>query len=268
VAKLLPLAAFVGAGLSAVDLSRIVPTAPPAQGSLHEAAFLLMFTFAGFEAATIAGHEIVNPRRNLPIALLAAIAVTTVVYVAVQIVAQGTLPELARSQAPIADAARTFMGPAGAAFVGTGAILATLGTNGTNLLVTPRMLYALGDGGLLPAFFARLHPRYRTPHIAIAIFAVAASIIGLVDDFAALAAISVVSRLFFFATTCLSVPVLRRRAPAPSGRFRIPAGDLVPLVAAALCIWLVAAATRTQWVACGGAIVAGSALYFLSRRRS
>jgi len=264
VAKLLPLAVFIGAGLSAIDPARIAMAALPAQSSLHEAAFLLMFTFAGFEAATIAGHEIVNPRRNLPIALLTAIAVTTVVYVGVQIVAQGTLPDLASSPAPIAAAARTFMGSTGAAFIGTGAILATLGTNGTNLLVTPRMLYALAEGGLLPAFFARLHPRYRTPHVAIAVFAVAASIIGLVDDFAALAAISVVSRLCFFATTCLAVPILRRKSPAPLGRFRIPAGDFVALVATGLCIWLVGASTPMQRFACGGAIAVGGALYLLA----
>jgi amino acid transporter len=267
VAKLLPLAIFVGAGVSAIDPTRIGMAAPLHRNSLHEAAFLLMFTFAGFEAATIAGREIVNPRRNLPIALLAAIAVTTVAYVGVQIVAQGTLPDLARSSAPIADAARTFMGPTGAAFVGAGAILATLGTNGTNLLVTPRMLYALAEGGLLPAFFARLHPRYHTPHTAIAVFAVAASVIGLVDDFAALAAISVVSRLCFFATTCLSVPVLRRKAPAPQGRFRIPAGDFVALAAASLCIWLIGASTPTQRLACSGAIAAGGVLYLAARRK-
>lgn len=267
-AKLLPLAVFIGVGLSATDLTRIGMASSPLEGSLHEAAFLLMFTFAGFEAATIAGRDIVNPRRNLPIALLTAIAITTIVYVGVQIVAQGTLSDLARSTAPIADAARTFMGPTGAAFVGTGAILATLGTNGTNLLVTPRMLCALADGGLLPAFFGRIHPRYQTPHAAIAVFAVAASLLGLVDDFAALAAISVVSRLCFFATTCLAVPILRRKASAPAGRFRIPAGDAVALVATALCIWLVGAATPTQWAACGGAIAAGSAFYLLSRRKA
>ncbi|MET0592784.1 MAG: amino acid permease [Polyangiaceae bacterium] len=265
VAKLLPLSLFIGAGLSAIDPQHLAVTLSPSRGSLHEAAFLLMFTFAGFEAATIAGREIVNPRRNLPIALLGAIAVTTVVYVGVQIVAQGTLSDLAHSPAPIADAARTFIGPRGAAFIGAGAIVATLGTNGTNLLVTPRMLYALAEGKLLPSFFARIHPRYGTPHVAISVFAVAASLIGLVDDFAALAAISVVSRLCFFATTCLSVPVLRRKLPAPKGRFRIPGGDFVAFAGAAICVWLVSAATPTQWLACGGAMALGAALYRFAR---
>ncbi|HMI88474.1 MAG TPA: amino acid permease, partial [Polyangiaceae bacterium] len=226
-AKLLPLVLFIGIGLPAVDGSRIALAGAPPGGSVREAAFLLVFTFAGFEAAAIAGHEIVNPRRNLPIAMLAAVAITTAVYLGVQIVAQGTLPGLATSTAPIADAARIFWGPAGATVIGAGAVLATLGTNGTNLLVTPRMLYALADGGHLPAFLARIHPRFRTPHVAIAVFAVAASGIALVNDFAALAATSVVSRLCFFATTCLAVPVLRRRLPAPAGRFRIPFGTFV-----------------------------------------
>jgi basic amino acid/polyamine antiporter, APA family len=267
IAKLLPLIVFIAAGIPAVDGSRIALTGAPAGGSVREAAFLLVFTFAGFEAAAIAGHEIVNPRRNLPIAMLLAVGLTTVVYVAVQIVAQGTLPELATSAAPIADSARTFLGPAGATFIGAGAVLATLGTNGTNLLVTPRMLYALADGGHLPAFFARIHPRFRTPHVAIAVFAVGASGIALVNDFTALAATSVVSRLCFFATTCLAVPVLRRRCPAPAGRFRIPAGTLVAGAATVLCVWLISASTAAQRIASGAAIVVGTLFYAWSKRR-
>lgn len=266
IAKLLPLVLFVAVGIPAIDGSRIGLDGAPPGGSVREAAFLLVFTFAGFEAAAIAGHEIVNPRRNLPIALLTAVGVTTAVYVAVQIVAQGTLPGIATSQAPIADAARTFLGPGGATFIGAGAVLATLGTNGTNLLVTPRMVYALADGGHLPSFFARIHPRFRTPHVAIAVFAVVASSIALVNDFAALAATSVVSRLCFFATTCLAVPVLRWRCPAPPGRFRIPAGTLVAAVATGLCVWLISASTTAQRLACGGAIVVGTLLYAWARR--
>jgi amino acid transporter len=265
-AKLLPLMFFIAAGLPAVDASRIGLAGAPAGGSVREAAFLLVFTFAGFEAAPIAGHEIVNPRRNLPIAMLAAVGLTTAVYVAVQIVAQGTLPTLATSPAPIADSARVFLGPAGATLIGAGAILATLGTNSTNLLVTPRMVYALADGGHLPAFLGRIHARFRTPHVAIAVFAVGASSIALVNDFTALAATSVVSRLCFFATTCLAVPVLRRRCPAPAGRFRIPGGHLVAVVATALCVWLISASTPAQRIACGGAVIVGTLLYLWAER--
>jgi basic amino acid/polyamine antiporter, APA family len=267
IAKLLPLVLFIAAGLPAMDSSRIALSGTPAGGSVREAAFLLVFTFAGFEAAPIAGHEIINPRRNLPIAMLAAVGVTTAVYIAVQIVAQGTLPGLATSTAPIADAARNFLGPAGATIIGVAAVLATLGTNGTNLLVTPRMLYALADGGHLPAFFARIHPRFRTPHIAIITFATATASIALVNDFTALAATSVVSRLCFFATTCLAVPVLRRRCPAPAGRFRIPGGVLVAALATALCVWLIGASTPLQRIACGGAVVVGTVLYGWARYR-
>jgi len=268
IAKLLPLILFIAVGLPAMDGSRIALTGAPPGGSVREAAFLLMFTFAGFEAAPIAGREIVNPRRNLPIAMLTAVGVTTAVYVGVQIVAQGTLPELATSSAPIADAARNFLGPAGATLIGVAAVLATLGTNGTNLLVTPRMLYALADGGHLPAFLARIHPRFRTPHVAIVIFAIGASGIALVNDFTALAATSVVSRLCFFASTCVAVPVLRRRLPAPANRFRIPGGTLVAAVATALCLWLISASTPLQRIACGGAVVVGTLLYAWARWRA
>src|SRR5207245_960260 len=104
VAKLVPLAMFVGVGLFFVDPARVSP-AVSELGSLRQAALLLVFAYGGFENANVPAEEALNPRRHLPAALLITIAAVAVLYVLIQIVAQGTLPELASSRTPLASAA-------------------------------------------------------------------------------------------------------------------------------------------------------------------
>src|SRR5262245_403466 len=108
VAKLVPLAIFIAVGLFFVDASRVA-LALPEMGSLRQAALVLVFAYGGFENANVPSEEALNPRRHLPTALLTTIAVVTVLYVLIQIVAQGTLPGLASAQAPLAEAASAVM---------------------------------------------------------------------------------------------------------------------------------------------------------------
>jgi amino acid transporter len=268
VAKLLPLLLFVAVGLAHADPSRYALLALPDWAGLRQASLLLIFAFGGFENASVPGDESRDPRRHLPVALLAAIALTVVLYVSIQIVALGTLPGLAADRTPLASAARSFLGPAGALAIAAGAAVSTAGSLSALVLVGPRILYALAEGGQLPAALARVHPRYRTPGVAIAGFALAAWLVALAADFGPLAAASAVARLLFSAATCLAVPVLRRRMPAPRRTFRVPGGPLVPLAAAALSLWLLSGVDRAQAVAGLAALAAGLLVYaVLARRR-
>ncbi len=266
VAKMLPLLLFVGAGLFAVDPSRFTFLALPPMHAWRQASLLLVFAFGGFENANVPTEEALDPRRHLPIALVAAIAVTAVLYVLIQIVAQGTLPGLALDPTPLASAAARFLGPAGAAILTLGAVLSTLGSESALALVGPRILYAFGRDGPLPGALARIHPRFRTPHVAVAAFAALALAAALAGSFATLAAVSAIARLVFSAATCLAVPVLRRRMPrAP---FRVPGGVVVPLAAAVLSVWLLTGVTRDQAAAGGIALATGLLLYLLGASRA
>ncbi|MFY9573113.1 MAG: APC family permease, partial [Blastocatellia bacterium] len=160
IVKIIPLLLFVSAGLFFVDSSRYRLLAFPDTTALRQASLALIFAFGGFENASVPTEEVKNPTRNLPIALIASIALTALLYIAIQIVALGTLPELASDSTPLASAARMFMGPAGAAIVTVGAVLSTLGSDSAVILVGPRILYALAEGGQLPRALARVHPRY------------------------------------------------------------------------------------------------------------
>jgi APA family basic amino acid/polyamine antiporter len=266
VAKLVPLLLFVAVGLLHADPSRYALFARPDSAGLRQASLLLIFAFGGFENASVPGDESKDPRRHLPVALLAAIGLTAVLYVLIQVVALGTLPGLAADPTPLASAARGFLGPAGALAIALGAVVSTAGSSSALALVGPRILYALADGGQLPAVLARVHARGRTPYVSVLVFAVLAWAAALLGNFARLAAVSALARLVFSAVTCLAVPVLRRKMPEAERRFRVPGGALVPALAAVLCVWLLTGMQLEQAAAGAAALVVGLFLYLVFGR--
>jgi APA family basic amino acid/polyamine antiporter len=261
IAKLVPLIVFVGAGLAFVDPDRIRLLALPELGSLRQAALLLVFAYGGFENANVPTEEALNPRRHLPIALLGTIAAVTVLYVLIQIVAQGTLPGLARSTTPLASAARAALGSPGGWLLTAAAVLSTLGSISAVILVGPRILFAFARHGQLPAPLASIHPRYHSPHWAVLVFALLVWAVALSGGFAELAALSAVARLLFSASTCLAVPVLRRRQRHLAPAFALPGGPIIPVLAAGLSVWLLSGMSRTQATAGGLGILSGLGVY-------
>jgi basic amino acid/polyamine antiporter, APA family len=267
-AKLIPLLLFIAVGLFSADHQAYTLLAVPDLNGLRQASLALIFAFGGFENASVPSEEVKNPTRNLPIALLISIGVTTVVYILIQIVALGTLPELATDKTPLASASRMFLGEGGAAIMALAGILSTTGSTSAVMLVGPRILYAFGEGGQLPRRLARVHPRYRTPHVSVIVFALVTWGIALFGTFAQLVAVSAMARLIFSATTCLAVPVLRRKRAHEASRFIIPGGFVIPVLAAAVSVWLLSGIAQAQAVAGAAALLTGGLLYsiFSARR--
>jgi amino acid transporter len=265
VGKLLPLLLLAGAGLFFINARHFSISALPPIAALRQASLVLIFAFGGFEFASVPSEEVINPRRNLAIALLAAVSLTGIIYVLVQIVALGTVPQLATASAPLASSAQHFLGLIGGAIVAVGAMLSTTGTNSAVVLVGSRLLYAMAEGGQLPGVLARVHPRYRTPHVAVFAFALAAWAIAMYSNFAELAALSAIARLFFYLSTCLAVLVLRQKMPDASRQFTVPGGALIPIAAAAICLWLLSGSNRTQAALAVLALLTGAAVHVLQR---
>jgi amino acid transporter len=253
--KLFPLAIFIVAGLAAAEFRS---PAIPDVATLRQSSLLLLFALGGFEFASVPSEEVIHPRRNVPIALITGISVSVAIYILVQMVCLGTLPDVAASGAPLVSAAATFLGTPGALLMTAGAILSTTGTNSAILLVGPRMLYALAGAGQLPRVFGRVHARYRTPHVAIVIFAAVTLVVALTGTFTELAALNAVARLVYSLTTCAAVPILRRRF---EGRFRLPGGWLIPALGIAACLFLLSGVTRPQVVIGAVTIAIGALLY-------
>ncbi|MEK7405911.1 MAG: amino acid permease, partial [Acidobacteriota bacterium] len=264
IGKLLPLAVFIAAGLFAADPDGFSFAAIPEFTPLRNASLILLFALGGFEFASVPSEEVIDSRRHLPVALISGLAASVMIYMLVQIVCLGTLPGLAAEATPIATAARRFLGPIGATLMTIGAILSTTGTNSTVLLVGPRILYALAEHGQLPRIFGRVHPRYRTPHIAVVVFAAAAVALALSGAFAELAALNAIARLLYSITTCAAVPVLRRRIPAGERLFTLPGGWLIPALGIAASLFLLSGVTRSQALIGGAGVLAGALLYALA----
>jgi amino acid transporter len=214
----------------------------------------------------VTGGESRDPRRDLPYALLAAIALVALFYVAIQTVAIGTLPGLATATRPLADAAARFMGPAGAALISAGALVSIYGNLNVTLLVTPRLLFAMAQRGELPAAFARVEPRVHTPHLAILTTGVIVLTLTISGTFVYAATVSVIARLLCYASTCAALPALRRRADAPAAVFRAPGGVAVAGLALALIAWLLSNATIIHVRDTAVAAAIGLALYRRKRR--
>ena len=238
----------------------------PGWHHLGAAALLLLYAYAGFENTAAAAGEYKNPRRDVPFALLAQIGFVTLLYAWVQWVALATLPGLAASATPLADAARRFLGDWGGWLLTIGATLSILGTNGNTVLTGPRYLFALAQDGYGPRLLAAVHPRFRTPAVAVVAQTAIALPLALSGTFTGLAALSVVARLATYLGTAAAVPVLRRKLGSRPGAFRLPGGPLVPIAAALLCIVFAASATARDLIAGAVALAVGLVVWKLRRR--
>jgi amino acid transporter len=194
------------------------------------------------------------------------IGTVTVIYTLIQLVALGTVPDLGSSRTPLADSAGHLIGPAGVWLLTVGAMLSILGTNNNTVLAGPRYLYALAERGRLPSFIARIHPRFRTPYLAILLQTGIALPLALTGTFVELAALSVIARLATYIGTAAAVPILRRKLPASPRAIRLPGGPTIPILALIVCLVFLSSAKAENLIAGAGALAVGAAIY-VSRGR-
>lgn len=266
IGKIVPLVVFVVAGAFAFSWPLLTSVEPTGAGSLGEAALLLLFAYSGFENTPAPAGEFKDPRRDVPFALVTQIVLVTLIYSSVQLVALGTLPGVAASETPLADAARLVLGGWGGWLLTLGAAVSILGTNGNTMLSGPRYLFALAQDGFGPRPLAWVHPRFRTPAVAVLLQAAIALPLALSGTFVGLAALSVVARLATYLGTAAAVPVLRRKLPATAATVRLPGGPAIPIAAVLICLVLAGSAERANLIAGAAAIGVGFILYLLRRR--
>lgn len=269
-AKLVPLVLLVVAGLFAMHWRNLVWTYVPTSHNVARGALLLIFAFVGTEGALSSSGEVRQPSRTVPRAVLLALCAVALLYTGLQLVSQGVLgAELAtNTSTPLAAVADRAIGGAGRSFLLGAAIVSAFGYLSGDLLASPRLLFAFGRDGLLPARLASVHPRYRTPHIAIIAHAVCCCIIALTGTLQTLVLLSVVAVMVVYLACCLGVLELRRRGVQGEGApFRIPGGPVVPLLASGVVIWLLSTATWREYAAVAAALAVTTVLY-LARKRA
>jgi amino acid transporter len=249
VAKLVPLGLLIVFGLMSMNSNNLRWATSPDVGHLSRASVTIIFAFLGVETALVPGAEVRDPARTIPRAIFLAMLVITAFYLIIQIVAQGVLgPALAGQQTPLAEAAAVAMGPIGRTTMLVGMAISMFGYVSGMTLAVPRTLFAFGRDGFLPAQLAAVHPRFHTPHVAIAVQTLIVVLIATALPFEALAVIANGSILLVYAACCIAVIQLRRLHIEQNGTpFRVPLAAVVPIVAFLLIAFLLTSLTAEEW---------------------
>jgi amino acid transporter len=214
-------------------------------GTWIEAVLLLVYAFSGFESALIPASEVKRPDRNVPLALMAAFPLVTLIYFLIQVVVVHTLPNSAQTRQPLSDTAYIIGGATLATIVSLGALLSTFGSLAANMIANPRVTFAFAEQGDFPDFFAAVHRRYKTPYISIIAFAVLLWVLALLGSFRWNATVSAVSRLFSYLIACAALPVLRKKMPRKEG-FHLPGGIALAVIGILFALVLVSHMGRAE----------------------
>ncbi len=268
VAKLVPLLILVAVGVFFIKPGNLSWPGWPGTDALGHSVLLLLFAFFGIEVALIPSGEVKNPARTVPRAIYLALAVTTVLYLLIQLVAQGTLgPRLGQeTNAPLAAAAATFLGHTGQLLLLGGATISGFGFIASDILSSPRILFALGRDGILPRSLTHVHPRYRTPDVAIVVYSGLAFLFSLSSTFEALAVMANVAALLLYLVCCAAAFVLMQRDVQTDEKpFNFPGAKIVPLISIVLIVWILAQATSREFKIAGVVFLVGTVLYLIRK---
>jgi APA family basic amino acid/polyamine antiporter len=268
-AKILPLVLLIAGGIFSVDPKHLAVVDAPDAATLARSSILLIFAFAGIEAALVPSGEVKDPARTVPRAIFLAMATVTLLYALLQFVAQGVLgPALATSKAaPLADAAGVALGGWARQLLLVGAVISMLGHAGAMTLATPRTLFAFARDGFLPAALARTHAVYRSPVAAILLQCAIVLVLAISSTFERLAILANISTLVLYGTCCLATWQLRRRDVRAGGTpFRVPAPGLVIVLACLVIGWMLLSVTVAEWTAFGIALAVAAGIFLLRRK--
>jgi basic amino acid/polyamine antiporter, APA family len=249
--KTVPLVGIVLLGLMAIDPANLRWTHVPTPAALGNATVLLFFAFTGIESGLYASAEVRNPERTIPRAILLTAVVVVILYLGLQVVAQGVLgARLPVATAPLVSVAEILLGPWGSALMILAIVLSTSGYLVADALCSPRALYALSVRGQLPRFLATLHPRFGTPASAVCLYLAFCALLAISGSFKSLALLTSAATLVVYGVCCLGVLRMRALKIEQAGTpFRAPGGPLVPLAATVLIGWLLSSLSRDELIA-------------------
>jgi amino acid transporter len=242
IAKMLPLGLIALAGLWFAGWNDLPVNEPRQPDGLMDALLLALFACVGFDVAAVVAGEMRDPRRDLPVSILGGLAISCVLYLLLMIACFGVLPDTAASKLPLTDVASAFVGPIGGTLMAIAAVISTAGGNSVQMLVSPRGIYALAEAGDLPRPLAAVHFAWRTPYVAIAVYATLAWLLAITGTFKYVLTIFVVSRMLAYGSTAAALIVLRRREGAAPVHIR--GGGVVSALALAACVALLATVSR------------------------
>ena len=263
VVKLLVLALFVVLGAAHINPDNFVPFAPNGWRGIHQGAAIVFFAYIGFDAISTAAEETRDPQRNMPRGILGGLAICTLIYVVVGVVATGLVPyQQLRASDPLAQALQLAGLETASAIVAFGAAISLTAVLLVFQYGQPRIFFAMARDGLLPRWASRVHPRYRTPHVTTVVTGLVVAVGALFMDENEIYDLTNIGTLSAFAIVCIGVLVLRRTDPDRPRPFRVPALPMVSIAGAAACVYVMFGLPRHAWERFGIWLVLGLAIYF------
>lgn len=268
VAKLIPLLLLISFGWKDVQWVNLSWESEPTIQKLGEASLILFFAFMGGDAGLSIGGEIKNPQKTVPRAIFIGISGVLLIYILIQLVAQGILakdlPNL--KEAPLAEAAKVVFGPVGYTllFVGTG--ISMFGMVSGQILNNPRVIFRLSRDGMIPfSRLASIHHKFKTPYLAILLYSGLGFTLATIGGFRQLAVIAASSVLLVYFGVSLSVIGLRRKKDLDNGGFKIPFGYTVPILSACIILFFLSNLPEFEIRGMLTLIAVLTAIYFLGK---
>jgi APA family basic amino acid/polyamine antiporter len=239
------------------------PFIPNGFAGVMSGAAIVFFAFIGFDAVSTTAEETRNPQRDMPIGIIASLIICTLLYVLVSIVLTGIKKYTVYLGDSAAVATAFASKPWARALVSAGALAGTTSVLLVFQLGQPRIFMAMARDGLLPRYFAKIHPRFRTPHVTTIWTGVVVGAVAAVVDIGSLADLTNIGTLFAFILVCIGVVILRRTDADRPRPFRVPLVPLFPVLGVLLCFLLMLSLPIETWIRFFVWLVIGLTIYFL-----
>ena len=264
VVKLLVLTLFIVAGAMNIDPANYKPFAPNGWRGIHQGAAIVFFAYIGFDAISTAAEETKDPQRNMPRGILIGLGICTLIYVIVGAVATGMVPYgQLKAADPLARALELANLPIASYIVAFGAVVSLTAVLLVFQYGQPRIFMAMARDGLLPKWAAKIHPRYRTPHVTTVVTGVIVAVGSLVLDENEIYDLTNIGTLSAFAIVCIGVLALRYLDPARPRPFRVKGLWFVSIAGALACVYVMIGLPVRAWERFGIWMAVGLALYFV-----
>ena len=272
--KLVVLGFFVFVGMQYVRPENWKPFAPNGWAGIQAGAAVVFFAYIGFDAVSTVAEEVRNPKRDLPIGIIGSLIVCTVIYIIVAVVFTGIIPYstlvtmLATQQAEPLTLALQFANIEkwGNLFVGIvafGSVVAHTAVLLVFQLGQPRIFFSMARDGLLPPNFAKVHPKFKTPHVTTIFTGVAVGVCSMFTSIDEMVDLTNIGTLFAFILVCAGIMILRKRDPDRPRGFRTPWVPLIPILGIISCLYLMLGLPWITWVRFGGWLIVGMFVYFM-----
>jgi amino acid transporter len=263
VVKLAPLLLLVAAGIPHIQAANLQWPAVPEPAAIGRTAVLLFFAFMGVEGGLNTSGEVLAPARTVPRAVCVALSFVALLYIALQVIAQGVLGDaLADNPAPLAAAAALVFGPGGSAFLIAATALSVTGYLAADTLCSPRNMFAMAERRQLPRVLAHVDPRFNSPVVALSVYGGLCATLACTGSFRQLVIAATSGTLLLYFVGCVAVLPLRARGVAMHGApFVAPGGALVPMAAAAIILWMLSTLTWRELAGAAGLVIVSAAVY-------